>query len=81
MKKKIAGSELIGKTVVVTASKNPQFVGIDGLIVDETRNTITIKTKENEKTLPKEQITLTIDKKNIEGKELIGRIEERIKKT
>ena len=81
MKKKTAGSELIGKTVFVTASQNPQFVGIEGFVIDETRNTITIKTEEKVKKLPKDQLTLKIENKNIDGKDLIGRIEERIKKT
>ena len=69
----------------VIDSKNPLLKGLKGGVVDETKFTIKIKTlKKGVKTLIKEQskflITLEDKSFEVEGKELIGKLEERIKK-
>jgi len=74
--------ELIGLEIKVDEAKNPSNIGIEGKIVDETQQTLTIKTKKGQKRLIKKNITLTIksQKIKIKGSLLVGRPEDRIKK-
>jgi ribonuclease P protein subunit POP4 len=77
--------ELIGLRAKVVESSNPKNVGIKGRIVDETRNTFTIEKKDGkEKKLIKEENVFVFDlsgeKVRVEGKILVGRPEDRIKK-
>ena len=73
--------ELIGKTVEVVEPTNKNLIGVKGKIVDETKNLLEL---ENGKKLVKEQITIkmTIGNETItlEGKHLVGRPEDRVKK-
>ncbi|NQU79833.1 ribonuclease P protein subunit [Candidatus Woesearchaeota archaeon] len=69
----------MGEMLRVTESQNPSLVGIEGKVIDETRHTIEIETKKGIKTIIKDQVTVNINGKIIEGKKLEGRIEERIK--
>jgi ribonuclease P protein subunit POP4 len=73
---------LIGKTVSIVESSNKSLVGIEGRVVDETKNTIKIMDKKNqEKTLIKSQvIKLKVDNIVVDAKKITKRIEERIKK-
>lgn len=76
--------ELIGSHITIIDSKNKSLINIDGMVVDETRNTITIKTNKGEKKLIKNsiKIEMLVDNKmiGIDGKKLVGRPEDRIKK-
>lgn len=81
----ITKHELIGLFVKVIESKNKSVVGISGKIIDETRETIKIKTAKGEKNIIKNQarFQFTLPKKEkveVQGKLLIGRPEIRIKK-
>lgn len=85
MEKKRVRTELIGCSIQILDAKNKSLIGIQGKIVDETKNTFTIETKDHSrKKLIKNQITMKIKMKNqaieIEGKGIVGRPEERIKK-
>ncbi|MBW2968454.1 ribonuclease P protein subunit [Candidatus Woesearchaeota archaeon] len=71
--------KLVGEIAIITQADNKEQHGIRGKIIDETRNTIRIATKEGIKTVIKEQVMLTIQDRTINGKQLTGRIEERIK--
>ncbi len=75
---------MIGLTIKVVKSSNKSLEGIEGKIIDETKNTFTIETKSSEKKLLKNQITFktTIKGKTviIEGGCLTKRPEDRIKK-
>ncbi|MFC2162454.1 ribonuclease P protein component 1 [Candidatus Altiarchaeota archaeon] len=58
---------------------------VEGEVAGETRETITIKTRDREKTLPKKDITLEFSlpegaKVQVEGGLLVARPEDRIKK-
>ncbi len=66
--------ELIGKTAKVVDSPNKCCEGIEGKILDETKNTINI----NKKILLKKNTTITINGKKIKLE--TKRPEERIKK-
>lgn len=77
--------EFVGLVVEVVWSKNPDAVGIVGHIIDETRNTITIKTRKGSKSLAKDTCTFLFtmpngDKIKVEGHRLVGRPEDRVKK-
>lgn len=70
---------MIGQTLEVLESSNPSLKGLRGQAIDETRNTITIKNSKGTKKIIKDQAVLKINDIKIDGKQLIGRIQERIK--
>ncbi len=82
----IVQDEFIGLKVKVADSPNSSYIGITGTVIDETRNTFIIVQQGKEKktvvkdqavfhfTLPDETIV------EIDGKVLVGRPEERLKK-
>ncbi|NIO23268.1 MAG: ribonuclease P protein component 1 [Candidatus Aenigmarchaeota archaeon] len=77
--------ELIGLKVKIVESSNKKNIGISGRVVDETRNIMVIeKTKGKEVRLSKEHnvfvFVLNRQKVRIDGKILVGRPEDRIKK-
>lgn len=69
-------AELIGLTAEIVESTNKSLIGIKGKIIDETKNTLTI----GEKKVPKSQVMLKINEKIINGKSLVGKPEDRLKK-
>ena len=75
MNKKILRSEFIGKKAKIK-NQNQTF---NGLIVDETKNTITIKTKDEQKKIIKSSSIIEIDGIVIDGKKISKKPEERIK--
>lgn len=84
--KNIFRHELIGLTVKVVDSTHDGFIGIEGKVVDETKNTILIEQKDGtEKIVPKGVATFHFNLPDgniveIEGKIIIARPEDRIKK-
>lgn len=82
--KNIIQHEIIGLEITVSKAMNKSLEGVKGKITDETQNTLTIQSDKKTRKLLKGQITITftIDGKNVEveGKSLIGKPEERIKK-
>ena len=79
--KEAARTELIGKNIEVTDAANKKLVGIKGKIVDETRATLHLDTGKH---LIKEQVKITMNIGNetvtLDGKQLVGRPEDRLKK-
>jgi len=77
--------ELIGLKVKIKQSKNKSQVGLRGRVIDETYKILKIETNKGEKSIPKD-ITIFIftlpngTKVQVDGKILIGRPEDRIKK-
>lgn len=80
----ILKQEIIGKKIVINDAQNKDLIGLKGVVVDETKNTLVIETNKGEKNLVKSQITITVtfnnETVNIEGAELVGRSEDRLKK-
>lgn len=77
--------EFIGLNAKVVRSTHPDYVGITGKIIDETRNTLVIRHKNKDKIVIKNTVVFhfilpdgTIVE--IEGNAIIGRPENRIKK-
>ena len=79
--KDIIKYELIGCSVEITDSENKSLIGIKGKIIDETKNMLTL---DNQKKIIKDQsiLKIEINKKTyqINGKLLVGRSEDRLKK-
>ncbi|MEN4007229.1 MAG: ribonuclease P protein component 1 [Methanobacteriaceae archaeon] len=84
--KNIFRHELVGLPVKVVDSTHEGFIGIKGKVVDETKNTLLIQDgDETEKLVPKKNATFHFNLPDgtvieIEGKIIIARPEDRIKK-
>jgi len=78
--------ELIGLVVKIAQSTDPTQKGLKGKVIDETYNTLKIETKQGkEKIIPKSNSIFIFTLPNgvkveVDGKLLIGRPEDRIKK-
>ncbi len=71
---------LLGKKVEVIQSSNRYEVGIKGLVIEDKKNTIKIRTENGVKIVIKNNIILMINDRKIDGNLLIGKEEERIKR-
>lgn len=82
----IVRHELISLPVRISKSTDPTLKNLRGKIIDETYNTIKIETKDGkEKIIPKKNTIFIFTLPNrlrveVDGKVLIGRPEDRIKK-
>lgn len=81
----IVQQELIGLDAKVVRSSHPGYVGIAGRVLDETRNTITILHENKKKIIIKSTAVFHFTLPDgtiveIDGKVIVGRPENRIKK-
>ena len=77
--------EFIGLIVEVMESTNRSQVGLKGKVVDESRQTISIRTEKGVKNIVKDQCVLAVVLPNgervaVDGKLLVARPEDRTKK-
>ena len=73
-------AEFIGAKIKVIRASNKSLEGMEGSVVDETKNTLKIKNiNEEEKTVPKSGAVFLINNQEIKGDEILRRPEERIK--
>jgi len=77
--------EFIGLNVEVVRSPNPNYKGIKGKVINETRNTLVVLHKNQNKTIIKEAAVFHFTMPDgtiveIDGKTIIGRPENRVKK-
>lgn len=75
--------ELIGTDVEVVESANPSLRGLAGRVVDESLRTLLVETARGIRRIPKEGCRLRFTwsggrRVEIEGRELLGRPEERV---
>lgn len=70
--------DLIGRAIEITHADNPGLLKIKGTIVDETKNTIKVKTEKGTKTVLKHQIRFKIRGKEIDGKKILKKTEKRL---
>jgi ribonuclease P protein subunit POP4 len=83
--KNLVRHELIGLKAKIADSSNRAVIGMEGPVVDETRNTLTLEVGGKEKNFVKEQcvfsFTLPSGKRvRVDGKVLVARPEDRTKK-
>jgi ribonuclease P protein subunit POP4 len=76
--------ELIGLKAVIARSSNPFLAGTRGRIIDETKNTVKLSTRNGVKVIPKGVAVLRLDLPDgsvveVEGARLVGRPENRMK--
>ena len=72
-------TELIGKKIRIIDSRNKSLIGIEGFVVDETKNILVIENGKTRK-IVKDQCVFDVEGKKISGREIAKRPEERIKK-
>jgi len=78
--KKFIKGEFIGRRIKVLECTDPSLKGIEGTIVDETKNMFTIETNHHIKKIAKTIATFEIDGRIVEGKRIAYRPEDRIRK-
>jgi ribonuclease P protein subunit POP4 len=80
----VARHELIGLEARISGASNSSQRKIKGIIVSETRNTLTVSHGNKEKTVAKGDASFIFNLAGtlveVEGKTLIGRPEDRVKK-
>ena len=72
--------EIIGKKVKVVKGSAPEYMGLEGIAVDETKNTIHIETKSGVKIIPKKGNTFDIAGRLVKGDEILYDPIKRVKK-
>jgi len=76
--------ELIGLNINIIRDTNPYNKSISGTVIDESRNTLTIKQGDTPKMVPKRNalfsFTLPSSIVEVSGTNLVGRPEDRVKK-
>ena len=79
MMSRIINLPWISHTLCVVNSDDPTLIGVSGIVLDETKKTILIRTESGYLTLAKEVITFTIDSgEAIDGSRVTQRTEDRI---
>lgn len=68
---------LIGKKITVLTSVNRAYLGITGTVIDETKNMLILRSG---KKLIKEAVIIEVNGTIIDGKDIVGRPEDRIKR-
>jgi len=76
--------ELIGLNVRVMHASNPTIEGIRGVVVDETKNMLTINAKKRKVLIPKNVATFRFDlpsgiRVDVDGERLVAKPENRLK--
>jgi ribonuclease P protein subunit POP4 len=77
--------EFIGLNAKVVKSTNPNYVGIDGKVIDETRNTLVIRHENQDKVIVKNVAVFHFTTPDdtiveVDGNVITGRPEDRVKK-
>ncbi|MFQ6060055.1 MAG: ribonuclease P protein component 1 [Thermoplasmata archaeon] len=82
-KKNICKHELIGLPVEVVKATHPGYVGMKGLVVDETKNTIVLEIGNAQKVIPKSGTRFRFsvpESVEVDGRNLMFRPQDRIRK-
>ena len=72
--------EFIGLPVNITVCSDPSLQGVEGNIIDETKNTLVIDSLQGVKQVAKNIATFVIDGVTINGKDITFRPEDRVRK-
>lgn len=81
--KNILNHEWIGLKVKIAESSDPKRKGMEGIVLDETKNTIVLEIKTEKKVAPKKECVFEFDlngeKIIVKGKDVMKRPEDRLK--
>lgn len=84
MSNAVIHGEWIGKRVRVVDAANSALVGLEGVVVDETKHLFTLETEMGEKRVPKHLTTFDVDwdgeTVRVQGSDVLAAPEERIKR-
>lgn len=69
-----------GKPIKIIDSTDPSLRGIEGILVDETKNTFLLSTRKGLKRVVKNTIIFISDNETYDGKNMIRRFENRIRR-
>lgn len=69
----------IGKHLKIINSSSEMLKGIEGIVIDETKNTFEIETSKGRKKIDKNQATFEIEGYLISGKHILKQPEQRLK--
>ena len=73
---------IIGKKIKIIDSKNPSLLELKGLVLDETKNMLTLESSGGIKKIVKKDCIFAIEnQKNIKGSELVGSPADRLKRS
>ncbi len=77
--------ELIGLNVSIVGSSDETLMGLSGEVIDETKQTLRVKSEQGVKIVPKANVTLKVDLPDgqsvtISGKKIMYRPEDRIRR-
>ncbi len=72
-------AEWIGDRIEVVEAANKTFLGVSGVLLDETKNMLTVETGKGVKRVPKQGIVFTINNQLVDGSRVVMAPEERIK--
>lgn len=79
----VANLELMGREVRVADAKNKTLINLQGRVIDETKNTLSLETEGSIKKVLKEEVTLEVFTEKgrvlIKGEDLVGKPVDRIK--
>ena len=73
-------AELIGERVEVAHHTDPSLCGISGTVIDETRETLIIKSNGTKKIISKRPARCLFENGELEGEKIAYRPQDRIKK-
>ena len=73
--------EFIGRCVTVTRHSDPSLRGLTGEIVDETRETLFIKTEGNRKRVAKRSGSFSFEGENVAGDRITFRPQDRTRRS
>ncbi len=80
MTKNFLRGEFIGLTVRVIQSRDPSLLGVEGRIIDETKNMLVVESQGKIKKIAKDIAVFDIAGHMVEGRKIKYRPEERIGK-
>ncbi len=72
--------ELIGKKIKIIESNNKSLVGMKGIVVNESKNILSVEVDGEVKKIVKDLCVFDIEGRKVSGKEIAKRPEERLKK-
>jgi RNase P/RNase MRP subunit p29 len=70
---------LLGKEIKIINSTNSSLNGLEGLVVADDRDSLTVRTKDGEKILIKHTLTIQCEGFIMEGSALLGTHAQRVK--